>query len=62
MGKSRRIHGSSLRATKRLTNSVFQDGWVVRTTLVPSVRTILYGSAKKIVRTIPVKVRIKKAI
>lgn len=62
MGKSSRIHGSSLRATKRLMNSVFQDGWLVRTTLVPSARIILYGSAMKTARTIPVKVRIKKAI
>ena len=62
MGKSSRIHGSSFRATKRLMNSVFHEGWAVRTTFVPSVRMILSGSAKKKVRAIPIQVRIKKAI
>lgn len=62
MGKRSRIHGSSLRATKRLMNSVFQEGWRVRTTLVPSVRIILYGSTMKIGRTTPIRVRIKKPI
>ena len=62
MGNRSTIHGSSLRATKRLMNSVFQEGWRIRTTRVPSVRTILYGSTMKMGRTTPIRVRIKNPI
>lgn len=62
IGNNRTIQGSVLSATKRLINSVFHEGWRIGATLVPSVRIILYGSARNRGKTTPVNERTRNTI